>query len=106
MSTNADDPADAQASIALAVPATNFHTAAAPPTAELVVRESIESGDLHRLFECLLHEDCFHRWRNVGPEGQRTLEGLVERRPTQLFFFYMECGGQCTSWRQMQWRRG
>lgn len=98
MSTNGNNLADGQASIALAAPATNFHTATTAPTAELVVSQSIEPGDLHRLFECLLHEDCVHSWRNIGPEGQRTLEGLVEwenrRRPTQLFFFYMERGGQ------------
>jgi hypothetical protein len=63
---------------------------------ELVVTHSVDPDNLRRLFESLMHEDCVHSWRNFGRQG--TLEGLFqwenELRPTQLFFFYLERGGE------------
>lgn len=64
-------------------------------TEDLVVSESVDRGDLRRLLESLVHEDCAHSWKNFGPEG--TLEQLLKwenaRRPTKLFFFYLKHGG-------------
>ena len=73
-----------------------FRAASGPAEEELIVGQSIEPSDLHRLLDCLNHEDCVHSWRNFGPNG--TLEELRawenQRRPTQLFFFYAKRGGQ------------
>lgn len=63
---------------------------------ELLVSESIDPGNLRRLLECLVHEDCVHSWRNFGPDG--TLDGLLQwenkLRPTKLFFFYLKRDGE------------
>jgi GNAT superfamily N-acetyltransferase len=65
-------------------------------TEEFVVSESIDTGNLQRLLECLMHEDCVHSWRNFSSE--ETLDGLLrwenELRPTRIFFFYLERGGE------------
>jgi GNAT superfamily N-acetyltransferase len=58
---------------------------------ELVVSQSVDPGSLRCMLESLVQEDCVHSWRNFGPEG--TLERLLQwenaRRPTKLFFFYL-----------------
>ena len=63
---------------------------------EMVVRPSIEADDLDRLFASLLQEPCVHSWKNIEFESGPTLEELAEwenrRRPTELFFFYVERG--------------
>lgn len=94
MSGDTPDLADAQASVG---PAANAWAATAPAE-DFVVRQSIEPGDLRRLFDCLVQESCVHSWRNIGPQGQASLEELLawenQRRPTELFFFYVERRGQ------------
>ena len=63
---------------------------------ELVISRSADPGSLRRLLESLVSEDCVHSWRNFGPDG--TADDLLrwenERRPTELFFFYLKHGGQ------------
>lgn len=62
----------------------------------IIVSQSIDPENLRHLLECLVREDCAHSWRNFGLEG--TLDGLLqwenELRPTQIFFFYLERGGE------------
>jgi GNAT superfamily N-acetyltransferase len=75
---------------------TGAQAAAPEPEEELIVRQSVEPADLRRLLDSLFHEDCAHSWRNFGPAG--TLEQLLawenQRRPTQLFFFYVRRGSE------------
>ena len=65
-------------------------------TEELVVSQSVNSGDLRRLLESLGSEDCVHSWRNFGPDG--TFDELLRwennHRPTRLFFFYLKHGDE------------
>jgi hypothetical protein len=72
------------------------HEAGALGAGRLVVSQSVDPGNLRRLLESLAHEDCVHSWRNFGPEG--TLDELLRwenaRRPTKLFFFYLQRGGE------------
>jgi hypothetical protein len=62
----------------------------------LMVSQTVDADNLQRLLASLMQEDCVHSWKNFGADG--TLEHLLEwenrRRSTQLFFFYLERGGQ------------
>jgi GNAT superfamily N-acetyltransferase len=95
MSGNIKNLTDVKTPI-LSAKATRLHKAEIVETEELVASESIDPGNLRRLLECLVHEDCVHSWRNFGPDG--TLEGLLQwenkHRPTKLFFFYLKRGGE------------
>ncbi len=76
--------------------AAKFHQAGSAGRDELMVSKSVDSVNMRRLLESLAQEDCVHSWRNFGPEG--TLEDLLqwenEHRPTEIFFFYLERGGE------------
>lgn len=78
----------------VAPPASDFRERAVSGEEELVVSQEVDPGDLRRLLECLVQEDCAHSWRNFGPEGtlERLLQWENELRPTQLFFFYLRRG--------------
>ena len=63
---------------------------------ELLIKESVSPENLRILLDSLSKENCAHSWRNFGPNG--TLDDLLkwenERRPTEIFFFYLRRGGQ------------
>ncbi len=75
--------------------ATTVHKAGAVGLDELIVSQSVDPDDLRVLLESLVGEDCAHSWKNFGRGG--TLDELLrwenERRPTELFFFYVERDG-------------
>lgn len=65
-------------------------------TEQIIVSQSIDPGNLRRLLDCLVNDECVHSWKNFGSEG--TLDELLrwenKVRPTKLFFFYLEREGE------------
>lgn len=95
MSSNFKNPTDLQTQSSPAQAAKLYETATVG-TEELVVSQSVDPDNLRSLLESLVQENCVHSWRNFGPDG--TLDELLrwenELRPTRIFFFYLERGGQ------------
>ncbi len=63
---------------------------------EIVASKHVEPEDLNRLLKSLARESCVHSWRNFDPNG--SLGALLawenRRRPTEIFFFYLEEAGE------------
>ena len=93
-----NEPVLAAKAVELYKPDIEFYKTHIAGMEEVMVSQSIDPGNLRRLLDCLVNEDCIHSWRNFASDG--TLDGLLQwenrLRPTKLFFFYVEHHGEMT----------